>query len=96
MLSFINCNLSSNGKWTKNSLSCFIFNETGGYKGYGLSAMVEILCGVLAGAHYGPHIRKWKTTNSVADLVRKTLLQTFFFGWETENLNYPKKKNRVK
>ena len=30
--------------------------ETAGYKGYGLSVMVDILTGVLAGAHFGPHI----------------------------------------
>jgi len=28
----------------------------GGYKGYGLSLMVEVLCGVLTGMPYGPHI----------------------------------------
>ncbi|CAB4067478.1 unnamed protein product [Lepeophtheirus salmonis] len=30
-----------------------------GYKGYGLAMMVELLCGVLADAQYGPFIRKW-------------------------------------
>ncbi len=30
----------------------------GGYKGYGLSAMIEILCGLLTGMPYGPHIPK--------------------------------------
>lgn len=30
----------------------------GGHKGYGLSAMVEILCSVLTGMQYGPHIPK--------------------------------------
>lgn len=28
----------------------------GGYKGYGLSSMVDILCGVLSGANYGPWV----------------------------------------
>jgi len=28
----------------------------GGYKGYGLSLMVEVLCGILTGMPYGPHI----------------------------------------
>ena len=28
--------------------------EHGGHKGYGLSAMVDILCGVLSGANWGP------------------------------------------
>ncbi|HPW56322.1 MAG: Ldh family oxidoreductase [Thermoanaerobaculaceae bacterium] len=30
--------------------------EYGGYKGYGLSLMVDILCGVLSGAGYGPNV----------------------------------------
>ncbi|XP_059477786.1 uncharacterized oxidoreductase YjmC [Neocloeon triangulifer] len=41
---------------------------TSGYKGYGLSFLVELLCGVLAGATYGPHIRRWMTTDRSADL----------------------------
>ncbi|VDL77359.1 unnamed protein product [Nippostrongylus brasiliensis] len=39
-----------------------------GYKGYGLGALVEIFCGVLGGAHWGPHIRKWKSGTTPADL----------------------------
>lgn len=30
----------------------------GGYKGYGLSMMIEIICGLLTGMPYGPHIPK--------------------------------------
>jgi LDH2 family malate/lactate/ureidoglycolate dehydrogenase len=30
--------------------------ETGGYKGYGLGLVVDLLTGILAGAHYGPGI----------------------------------------
>ncbi|UMM17671.1 hypothetical protein L5515_014106 [Caenorhabditis briggsae] len=41
---------------------------SGGYKGYGLSSMIEIFCGILAGAHWGPHVRKWMSTNAEADL----------------------------
>uniref|UniRef100_A0A8R1HMC0 Malate dehydrogenase n=1 Tax=Caenorhabditis japonica TaxID=281687 RepID=A0A8R1HMC0_CAEJA len=41
---------------------------SGGYKGYGLSSMIEIFCGVLAGAHWGPNVRKWMSTNAEADL----------------------------
>lgn len=33
--------------------------HTSGYKGYGLATMVEVLCGVLAGANFSTHIRKW-------------------------------------
>ncbi len=28
----------------------------GGYKGYGLALMVEVLCGILSGAAFGPHV----------------------------------------
>ncbi|XP_316604.5 uncharacterized oxidoreductase YjmC isoform X2 [Anopheles gambiae] len=38
---------------------------TSGYKGYGLGAMVEVFCGVLAGANYATKIRKW--THAGAD-----------------------------
>ncbi|EFO85906.1 hypothetical protein CRE_02254 [Caenorhabditis remanei] len=41
---------------------------SGGYKGYGLSSMIEIFCGILAGAHWGPHVRKWMSTSAEADL----------------------------
>ena len=44
--------------------------ETGGYKGYGLGMMVEIMGGMLGGGAYGPHIRKWKNDERVANLVR--------------------------
>lgn len=41
---------------------------SGGYKGYGLSAMVEVFCGILGDAHWGPNIRKWLSTTADADL----------------------------
>ncbi|CAL8099689.1 unnamed protein product [Calicophoron daubneyi] len=41
---------------------------TSGYKGYGLSVMVEILCGILANAAYGPGVRKWMITTHPANL----------------------------
>ncbi|KAM9854424.1 putative oxidoreductase YjmC [Aulostomus maculatus] len=41
---------------------------TGGYKGYGLGMMVEVFCGILAGAQYSKHIRTWKVTDRVANL----------------------------
>lgn len=44
---------------------------SGGYKGYGLGALVEIFCGILGGAHWGPHVRKWMSTARDADLVCK-------------------------
>lgn len=37
---------------------------TSGFKGYGLSAMVEILCGILAGANFSTKIRTWDVSGS--------------------------------
>uniref|UniRef100_A0A0N5AEU5 Malate dehydrogenase n=1 Tax=Syphacia muris TaxID=451379 RepID=A0A0N5AEU5_9BILA len=42
--------------------------KSGGYKGYGLGALVEIFCGVLGGSHWGPNIRKWLNATTIADL----------------------------
>ncbi|XP_022911923.2 uncharacterized oxidoreductase YjmC [Onthophagus taurus] len=39
-----------------------------GYKGFGLGMLVEIFCGILAGANYGPNIRKWGTFAKEANL----------------------------
>lgn len=33
--------------------------ETSGYKGYGLGAMVDILCGVMSGSNFATNIRHW-------------------------------------
>jgi LDH2 family malate/lactate/ureidoglycolate dehydrogenase len=43
---------------------------TSGYKGYGLGAMVEILCGILSGSLFSNKIRKWTHagSNSEANL----------------------------
>ena len=46
---------------------CFIYK--GGYKGYGLAMMVEILCGVLSGGAFGPNVRTWRTHEKPANLV---------------------------
>ncbi|XP_078341084.1 putative oxidoreductase YjmC [Crassostrea virginica] len=42
--------------------------ESSGYKGYGLSMMVDVLTGILSGALFGPHIRFWKGASRVANL----------------------------
>ncbi|GMS86719.1 hypothetical protein PENTCL1PPCAC_8894, partial [Pristionchus entomophagus] len=42
--------------------------RSGGYKGYGMASMVEIFCGLLGGAQWGPHIRRWGSNAAVADL----------------------------
>jgi len=41
---------------------------TSGYKGYGLAMMVEVFCGILAGAAVGPDIRKWMAGDREANL----------------------------
>ncbi|KAM3956669.1 putative oxidoreductase YjmC isoform 1-T2 [Aphomia sociella] len=33
--------------------------ETSGYKGFGLAAMVELFCGISSGSNYGHHVRSW-------------------------------------
>ncbi|CAB3403938.1 unnamed protein product [Caenorhabditis bovis] len=40
----------------------------GGYKGYGLTSMIEIFCGILGGAHWGPNVRTWMSRSAEADL----------------------------
>lgn len=49
-------------------MQCLILSS-GGYKGYGLGMMVEVFCGILAGAEYSNRIRTWKVTDRVANLV---------------------------
>lgn len=39
-----------------------------GYKGYGLGMLVDVLCGVVSGSKYGPHIRNLKDHSQVANL----------------------------
>lgn len=59
--------------------------ESGGYKGYGLAMMVEVLCGILSGSQYGANIRKWGTTERVADLGQCFIAvdpSKFFPGFE--------------
>ena len=41
----------------------------GGYKGYGLSMMVEVLTSVLSGATIGPFVRSWQQYETPANLV---------------------------
>lgn len=45
--------------------------ESGGYKGYGLGMMVDIMGGILGGGAYAQHIRRWNQADGkVANLVR--------------------------
>jgi LDH2 family malate/lactate/ureidoglycolate dehydrogenase len=48
----------------------------GGYKGYGLSLMVEVLCSMLSGMEYGPHI----TSMYKAPISRKRRLGHFIMA----------------
>ncbi len=47
--------------------------ETGGYKGYGLGMMVEVLGGILGGGAFGKNIRYWKNDSRIANLVRDNI-----------------------
>ena len=49
--------------------------ETSGYKGYGLSMMVEVLGGILGGGSFGKNIRMWKNTSKVANLVSSYVMK---------------------
>ncbi|KAL4222706.1 hypothetical protein ACF0H5_018747 [Mactra antiquata] len=42
--------------------------NTSGYKGFGLSMMVEIFCGILSGSMYAHRVRKWAETHKQANL----------------------------
>ncbi|XP_002735911.3 putative oxidoreductase YjmC [Saccoglossus kowalevskii] len=42
--------------------------ETSGYKGYGLGMMVEMFCGIMGNAEFGPNIRKWRDADRIANL----------------------------
>lgn len=69
--------LGTDGKVTTNAEDAFKAStlmplggeeRNSGYKGYGLGLMVEVLCGILSGSHFGPNIRQWKSKDKVADL----------------------------
>ena len=48
----------SEGRLTTDPHQITMLTPVGGYKGYGLSLMVEILCSMLTGMNFGPHISK--------------------------------------
>lgn len=50
--------------------------ETGGYKGYGLALMVDILAGVLSGANFGSRLAASKKSDAEADIGH------FFGAWQ--------------
>ncbi|XP_011641057.1 uncharacterized protein LOC105429639 [Pogonomyrmex barbatus] len=69
--------LGHDGKITRNAEEAFRASllmplggaeHNSGYKGFGLGLMVEILCGILSGSHFGPNIRPWKTGDKIANL----------------------------
>lgn len=60
--------------------------QSGGYKGYGLAMMVDVLCGMLSGSTYGPNVKKWKSLERIADLGQFFLVidpKKFAPGFET-------------
>jgi ureidoglycolate dehydrogenase (NAD+) len=53
-----NVGTDQNGIPTTNANEITMLLPVGSYKGYGLSLMVEVLCSMLTGMPYGPHISK--------------------------------------
>uniref|UniRef100_A0A094ZG14 Putative oxidoreductase YjmC n=1 Tax=Schistosoma haematobium TaxID=6185 RepID=A0A094ZG14_SCHHA len=47
--------------------------ENSGYKGYGLGMLVEILCGIITDAAFGPNVRRWLSTDKPANLGQSFL-----------------------
>ncbi|KAG5677242.1 hypothetical protein PVAND_007016 [Polypedilum vanderplanki] len=63
-----NMTTDANLAFTSGCLAPLGGNElTSGYKGYGLGAMVEILCGILSGSLYSNKVRKWTHVGSDAE-----------------------------
>lgn len=63
---------------------------TGGYKGYGLSAMVEVLCGVLAGANMLTEIEQFTGNKSNLGQFFMAIDPSFFcpgFGERLAKMN---------
>lgn len=56
--------------------------------------MVEVFCGILAGAHYSNNIRTWKVTDRVANLV--TRLPLSFLSSTIKKKKNPAFKNNKK
>lgn len=50
--------IDKDGNVTSNPFEAIALMPVGGYKGYGLAVMVEILCSILTGVSYGPHMVK--------------------------------------
>ncbi|MCF6246323.1 MAG: Ldh family oxidoreductase [Desulfobacula sp.] len=67
-----NVGTDKNGIPTTNANEIKMLLPVGTYKGYGLSLMVEILCSMLSGMSYGPHISKM-----FEDLSKKRYLGHF-------------------
>nr|NJM03020.1 Ldh family oxidoreductase [Desulfobacula sp.] len=67
-----NVGTDKNGVPTTNAEEITMLLPVGSYKGYGLSLMVEVLCSMLSGMPYGPHISKM-----FEDLTRKRYLGHF-------------------
>ena len=69
--------MEENGMRLQSTISKFLthrilhFILTGGYKGYGLGMMVEILCATMSGSEFGPNVRIWKTRDKIANYVRR-------------------------
>ena len=56
-----------------------LLHATGGYKGYGLAMMVEILCAVMGGANFGTNVRPYKTREKLHNIVSGVLVYVHVF-----------------
>ncbi|CAH8432946.1 unnamed protein product [Schistosoma bovis] len=65
--------------------------ENSGYKGYGLGMLVEILCGIITDAAFGPNVRRWLSTDKPANLGQSFLVidpKAFAPGFEQRLSEY--------
>lgn len=51
------CAADENGKQTTDPATAVHLLHFGGYKGYGLALMIEVLCSLLTGMNYGPYLK---------------------------------------
>ena len=56
----------------------YLLVSAGGYKGFGLSMMVEIFCGILAGSNFANNVRKWGNHDAIAHLVHITFFSSHY------------------
>lgn len=78
--------VDQDGRETTNPAEITSLMPVGGYKGYGLSLMVEVLCALLSGMPFGPHIPKMYSSPMEA----KRYLGQFFVAIRIDAFTDPK------